>query len=915
RLPIEGISRASANQRAGRCGRIAPGTCIRLYSEEDYLSRPEYTDPEILRTNLASVILQMAAIGLGDIETFPFLQPPDRRSVADGRALLEELGAFRVGHAPPRLSGVGRRLARLPLDPRLGRMVIEAERRGCLREVTIIAAALSVQDPRERPTDQSKEADEAHRRFEVAGSDFLGYVRLWDYIAEIQGGLSGNQFRRRCRSEYLNVLRIREWQDVAGQIRQVHRAEGAHTNREPATSDQVHMALLAGLLSHVGMRDRGHGDYLGARTTRWRIGRGSSVARGQPSWAMAAALVETGATWARTVARIDPAWAEQIGAHLVMRSHSEPWWDPKRGEAMAAERVTLYGLPVVAGREVGYSRIDQVAARDLFIRHALVERDWPPSIPALERVAERIETIRRLEDRVRRRDLLADAEALYSSYTARIPSDITSGPRFLRWWRQADPDLLEVPLRALLDPDAGRLDLSGYPDRWEQGDVALRLRYRYAPGRPGDGLTVEVPIAVLNRIDSDELGWNVPGYRAELVASLVRMLPKPVRRNLGPAPDVARSVVDGLGPPKGPLLPAVARALSRLSGEKVDPGVWDRSVIPEHLRVTFDVIDDDRRLLARGRDFERLRADLRHELRAAVQATAPELARRGATSWDWGDLPQTVRRGDIHGFPAIVDEGQAVGIAVLEDEASQADAMWSGTRRLLLLRTPLPAAHLQRRLTNDTKLALARSGRSMAELMDDCARAAADEILLAHGGPAFAAAGYERIEGDAHARLQDRVVALATMAGGVLAAEEAVQDRASTLARHDRAGVLDTVLADVRAQASQLAGPGFVSETGARRLPDLLRYLKAAQRRLDLLPSDARRDRERQTVVARAIGSYEARLDDLASGRLAPGAAARLADVRWMIEELRVSLWAQELGTAGPISEARISGALGEIAG
>ncbi len=932
RLPIEPVSRASADQRAGRCGRIAPGTCIRLYSEEDYESRPEFTDPEILRTNLASVMLQMAAAGLGDIEAFPFLQPPDRRSVADGRALLEELDAIQPGRHPPRLTEIGRRLARLPIDPRLGRMVLEAERRGCLREVTIIVAALSIQDPRERPTDRQQAADDAHRRFEVAGSDFMSFLRLWDYLAEMQAGRSGNQFRRRCRAEYLNVLRIREWQDLAGQIRQIYRADGVHANRDPAPADQVHQALLAGLLSQIGMRDRLRGDYQGARSTRWRIGRGSSLGPGsgpkqsdgsglkgnssQPGWAMAAALVETRGTWARTVARIDPAWAERLGAHLLKHSFSAPWWDPKRGEAMAEKRATLYGLPVVAGRPVSLTRTDPGVARQMFIQHALVERDWTATIDPVERVAERLAAVRSLEERVRRRDLLAGDEALYAFYDERIPDDVTTGNRFRRWWArasQSEPGLLDVPLRVLLNPEAGPVDVGSYPDYWRQDDLSLRLRYRYAPGEPDDGVTVEVPLLALNRVRSDGFDWNVSGYRTELVTALVRMLPKAVRRHAGPAAEAADQVLSSTGPEDGPLLLAVARSLSRLSGAPVDPGVWDLSVLPPHLRVGFDVIDEDRRLVGRGRDLERLRHDLREDVRAAIRKAAPDLERHGATSWDWGDLPRQVDRGRLRAYPALVDEGDAVGVEVLDTAAAQADSMWRGTRRLLLLGAPLPSAHLQRRLTNETKLALARGGWGfgLQDLFEDCASAAADEIIVAHGGPAFRSEPFASMLADARRTLADRVATLANIAGGVLAAAAGVDVQAAGLDRRGRAGALGDALADVRRQVEGLVHPGFVTSTGGARLGGLLRYLQAATRRLERLPGDVRRDSQRQAVVERVQSRY----DDLVDWYTTSGGPpAELADIRWMIEELRVSLWAQDLGTAGPVSEERITRAIDQLA-
>lgn len=916
RLPIEAVSRASADQRAGRCGRVGPGMCIRLYSEEDYAARPEFTDPEILRTNLASVILQMAAIGLGEVESFPFIEPPDRRSIADGRALLEELGAFEHLDGGLRLTPVGRQLADLPLDPRLGRMVLEAERRGCLREVTIIAAALSIQDPRERPAEKAQTADEMHRRFVAPDSDFLGYVRLWDYLAALQSELSGNQFRKRCKSEYLHVLRIREWQDLAGQIRQVYRARGGHANREPAGEDQIHQALLAGLLSQIGVRDRVRGDYQGARNSRWMIGRGSALARRQPPWAMAGALVETERTWARTVARIDPAWAESLGAHLVKRSYSDPWWDPKRGEAMTEERVSLYGLPVVSGRPVDLSRVDPAEARRIFIEEALVARNWPVSVAPLERTAARVEQVRAWEERVRRRDLLADPEVVAGFYDRALPAEVTGGRRFERWWRRErdrHPDRLDVPLEVLVDRSGGPVDFSGYPDRWMQDGTELPLSYRYEPGADDDGVTARVPLPLLNRLTPTGFDWNVPGFRPELVATLVRMLPKRYRRVLGPAREVAAAVLDGTGPADGPLSEVVAARLARLSGEAVAAGSWADSDLPPHLRVNFEVVDADGSVLARGRDLLGLRARMQERIRAALAGIAPELVRHGATTWEFGELPRRVQKGQLQAYPALVDEGDAVGVALLDSAAAQADSMWSGTRRLLLLAAPLPSSHLQRRLTNETKLALARAGTPLAELLSDCATAVADRIIVAHGGPPFDATGFDAMAADARRDMVDRVARLATISGGVMAAAEQVDDAAARLERQDRAGQLGLALADVRNQLRELIHPGFVTSAGTSRLGDLLRYLDAAGRRLQRLPADIRRDAERQAAVGRVKIRYEEMLEQVMAGTAAPAVGAGLADIRWMIEELRVSLWAQSLGTPEPVSEARILRALDRL--
>lgn len=917
RLPIERISQASANQRAGRCGRLGPGICVRLYAEDDFETRPDFTDPEILRTNLASVILQMAAIGLGQIEDFPFLEPPDRKSIADGRALLEELGAFERTSHGLRLTAIGRRLAELPLDPRLARTVVEAERRGCLREVIVIAAALSIQDPRERPAERAAEAAEMHRRFEVPGSDFLAYVNLWEYVAGLQTEMSGNQFRKRCRAEFLHVLRIREWQDVAGQIRQVARVRRATLNRDPADPDQIHQALLSGLLSHVGMRDGARGDYRGARNSRWQLGRTSSLSRRPPAWAMAGELVETERTWARTAARIQPAWAEHIGAHLLERTWSEPWWEPRRGEALVEERASLYGLPVVSARAVPLWRTDPEEARRMFIQHALVDGDWPGRIPPLEVTEARMATIEALEERVRRPDLLAGPEARLAFYDAVLPADVTGAGRFERWWRRTGrlhPEQMEVPFSVLLDRQGGPVELAAYPDTWRQGDLELTLRYRYEPGAPDDGVTVEVPIGVLNRLSPAGFDWGIPGYRPELVRALVRSLPKTVRRALGPAPQVAAEVLDRAGPEDGPLLDVVAARLAGLSGLPVAPGSWDLDVLPPHLRIAFEVRDGEV-VLGGGRDLERLRQLLAPEMRAALNRTAPHLIRHGLRRWDLGDLPQVATRGPMRAYPALIDEGETVGVGLFETEAAQADSMWRGTRRLLALSHPLPVAHLRRRLTNETKLALARSGRSVEALVDDCATAVLDQVIVNHGGPAWTSSGFRLLEAAVGDSITERVTRLATIAGGVLATSTLVLDEVARLEARDRSGALKRALEDVRDQVEGLVAPGFVTASGPARLRDLLRYLDAAGRRLSRLPSDVRRDAERQSVIERLTVRYSALLDRAAADPAGPSPGAELAAVRWMIEELRVSLWAQQLGTATTVSEARLHRALERLGG
>ena len=925
RLPIERVSQASANQRAGRCGRLGPGVCIRLYSEEDFADRPEYTDPEILRTNLASVILQMAASSLGEIEDFPFLEPPDRRSVADGRALLHELGAFEPTDGPPRLTRIGRRLAELPLDPRLGRMVLEAEKRDCLREVTVIAAAMAIQDPRERPPDHVQAATEMHRRFEIPDSDFLSHVALWDYVAGLQSELSGNRFRKRLRTEFLHVMRVREWQDVVGQIRQVTRSYGMRGNQVPAAPADIHQALLAGLLSHIGMRDRVAGDYRGARNSRWLVGRGSVLSRRPPAWAMAGELVETDRMWARSAARIDPGWAERSGAHLLKWSRSDPWWDADRGEAMIEERATLYGLPVVAGRAVRLARTDPGQARRMFIAKALVERDWSRTVDPLEQTEARIAAVRDLETRARRRDLLVSDAVLESFYDGRLPGEIDGGPSFERWWRRhgrTHAGDLAVPLDVLIDRRGGTIEPGSYPDRWRHGDLELPIRYAFEPGSADDGVSVEIGIDVLNRVDVRGFDWQVPGYRRELVEALVRSAPKEVRRALGPAREEAETILKEaagavFGAQAGPsrsILEFVADRMAARTGLPMSSRSWDTGALPPHLTVKFDITEAGRRI-GRGSDLGALKDRFRTQMRAALRRAAPDLLRTGCQGWEFGDLPHVVARGAVRAYPTLVDEGHTVGVDIVESPAIQADCLWRATRLLLRAVAPTSPRHLERRLSNETKLALGRSARTIEALLDDCTTAVVDQIIIAHGGPSFTESGFQTLAETARRELPDRVARVATIAGGVVAAALLVTDRAGALERRSPGGWTGHAAEEVRDHVAALTRPGFVTDTGPARLRDVLRYLDAAGRRLQRLPADAARDRERQSVIDSVATRYRGLVDRATDGRMPSGSGAAMAEIGWMIEELRVSLWAQELGTNGSISEVRVLRAIERLGG
>ncbi|NKX92674.1 DUF3418 domain-containing protein [Sanguibacter hominis ATCC BAA-789] len=733
RLPIEPISQASANQRSGRCGRVADGIAIRLYSEDDFESRPEFTDPEILRTSLASVILQMVAAGVAagpdDVAKFPFVDQPDVRSIRDGVGLLTELGALEtVPGSGTRLTDVGRALAQLPMDPRLARMIVEGARRGVGREVIIVAAALSIQDPRERPTEQRQHADQMHARFADASSDFLTYLNLWEYLKSQRRELSSSAFRRLCKAEFVNFLRVREWQDVVGQLKDMalqlglevkpasralvadgdakgvvrRGASGARAlsvaeamaeaqerggvapedvnHRLAWDADTIHRSLLAGMLSQLGMQEatevratpkggrpakedrraarQARNDYQGARGARFAIFPGSAVVKKPPAWIMAGELVETSRLWAREVARIQPEWAEELGAHLAKRVYSEPHWSSKQGAAQAYEKVLLYGLPIVAQRKVLYGKVDPAGARELFIRHALVEGDWTTRHEFFHANRALLDEAEQLEARARRRDLVVDDEALFAFYDERIPADVVSAQHFDRWWRdarRATPDLLTFTAE-MIAPEAAALDLTEYPEEWEQGDLRLALTYQFTPGRASDGVTVHVPLAVLDRVQPDGFDWLVPGMWLDLTTAWIRALPKPVRVQLVPAPDVARDVVGWIrehepawaditraGDMATPFTAAFTRAVRALRDVVVPDDAWDPSRLPDHLRMMFRVSDSRGVVVDEGADLvalqRRLAARTQAEVRSAVKSAvgaalreAQAAAREGASA-------------------------------------------------------------------------------------------------------------------------------------------------------------------------------------------------------------------------------------------------------------------------------------------
>ncbi|WP_251152724.1 ATP-dependent RNA helicase HrpA [Cellulosimicrobium sp. Marseille-Q4280] len=1112
RLPIEPVSQASANQRSGRSGRVADGIAIRLYSEDDFLSRPEFTEPEILRTSLASVLLQMISVGVvsspDDVARFPFVEPPDTRAVRDGVQLLTELGALETVDGGTRLTEVGRVLAQLPMDPRLARMIWEGSTLGVAREVAIIAAVMSIQDPRERPAEQRPQADQLHARFTDPHSDFLTYLNLWEYVREQQHDLSSSAFRRLCKAEYLNFLRIREWQDVVAQLRDMAkplgidmsykprsgsaaRENGRPTARgdgaaspstdgappalpttDPSTGgapaadptsaaykrswdgDTIHRALLAGLLSQIGMQDTGdvkassvahlkgearakalrraqkqaRNEYTGARGARFAIFPGSPLSKKPPAWIMAGELVETSRLWARDVARIQPEWAEDLAGDLARRTYSDPHWSTKRGAAIAVEKVLLYGVPIVADRKVLYAKVDPEAARELFVRHALVQGEWTTHHQFFHENRRLLEEAEELEARSRQRGLVVDDEALFAFYDERVPDDVVSAAHFDRWWKSArrnDPDLLTFTLEQLV-PDADQVDTSQFPETWPQGELTLPLTYQFQPGTEADGVTVHVPISVLNRVVPDGFDWMVPGLLDELATATIRSLPKPVRVQLVPAPDVARDVVAWLrenspawedmaraGDMAESFPAAFTRAVRALRDVVIPDDAWgpeQESRLPAHLRMTFRVIDsrgtgraassvvldESKDLLALQR---RLAAQNQAAVRAAVKGavgaalreaagsgsaaegasasgspgrhdgraggatsdakgvedarghgqptarsdgaaspstdgapdagpttTALVAEQTGLTSWPTdlpgGAIPETVSTDVgggvvVRGYPAVVEEQDAKGkptvaLRVLADANAQVREHARGVRRLLLGETALATGRITSRWSSTQSLTLAASPYRSTEALVGDLQLAAVIALTSGGGGSYGAQPDARTVRDADAyaaartfvrqHLEDQVH---RVVGHVVAALSAARTLDGEIRSANSLALLNT-LTDLRDQVSGLVHDGFVSATPPERLPHLTRYLRAASYRLEKAQANPNRDAELawrvhdvEEAFAKARAAYAAGPPDV-------GRSRELAEVRWLIEELRVSLFAQQLGTDGPVSEKRI---------
>ena len=919
RLPIEPISQASANQRKGRCGRVSEGICIRLYSEEDFNSRPEFTDPEILRTNLASVILQMTALGLDDIEAFPFVDAPDKRHIQDGVKLLEELGAFetiqtKLGEKR-RLTTIGRQLAQLPVDPRLAKMLLSAVNFGSVYEMMIIVSALSIQDPRERPTEKQQASDEKHRRFADKKSDFLAFLNLWNYVQEQQKTLTKNQFRRQCQKDFLNYLRIREWQDIYQQIRLAVREMGLPINSEKAEYQQIHTALLSGLLSHIGLKEAEKQQYLGARNAHFAIFPNSVLFKKQPKWVTAAELVETSKLWGRMVAEIEPEWIEPLAEHLTKKSYSEPRWSKSRGAVIADEKVSLYGVPIVAGRPVNYGAIDPTVSHEIFIQSALVEGDWNTKHKFFKENQRLVREVEELEHKSRRRDILVDDRTLFEFYDQRIGTEVVSQKHFDTWWKKAqqkDPELLNFERSFLINDDAEQVSKLDFPNFWHQGNLKLKLTYQFEPGSDADGVTVHIPLPLLNQVEMTGFDWQIPGLREELVIALIKSLPKSYRRNFVPAPNYAQAFLGRAVPLEKPLLDTLIYELRRMTGVTVEAEHWHWEQIPSHLKMTFRVVDENGKKIAESMNLDELKFNLKDRVQESISAVADDgIEQSGLHIWSFAELPQCYeqkQRGfSVKAFPAIVDEKDAVGIKLFETEFEQAVAMQQGLRRLLLLNVPSPIKYLHEKLPNKAKLGLYFTpfGRVL-DLIDDCIACAVDKLIADFGGFVWDETGFEKLRDFVRENLNEVTVDIAQKVEQILSLNHALNQRLK--------GKMDFTMAfalsDIKSQLSGLVYQGFVQKIGYDRLPDLQRYLQAVDKRIDKLAQDVNRDRAAMLRVEQVQQAYQQLLAKLPKSK---PISDEVAEIRYMIEELRVSLFAQQLGTKYQVSEKRVLNLVSEF--
>ena len=913
RLPIEPISQASANQRSGRCGRVADGIAIRLYSEQDFESRPEFTDPEILRTNLASVILQMVSLKLGDIEQFPFIQPPEHKAIRDGLTLLHELGALHDKQDKPSLTTIGRDVARIPLDPRMARMLIEANTNGCLDDVMVIVAAMTIQDVRERPLDFQAQADQAHARFKDKTSDFLSMLKLWDYIKQTRNEQSGNKFRKRMKQEFLHYMRIREWFDLVRQLKDVAKQLGwTYQEGTERRSDDIHTSLLSGLLSNIGARDGNSKEFQGARNTRFLVFPGSALAKKPPEFLMAAELVETSRLWARDVAAIDPAWVENLGADLLKHNYSEPTWSRKRAAAIAHQKSTLYGVPIVADRTVPYHRVDPSAARDMFIRNALIAGDWNTHHAFFKANAQALDDAAAYEEKARRRGLIVDEDTLFDFYDQRIPAKVTTGRHFDSWWkkeRRHTPDLLDFDPAKLID-DSHDVTEESFPDHWRKGSIDYELTYKFEPGDPLDGVTVMVPIPMLAGLDTEGFDWLVPGLRLELVTELIRSLPKALRRTVVPAPEFAERAIDRLIPYEGPITQQLADVLRELGGQGINATDFQASKLPAHLRMNYGAIDKRGKIVDSDRDLAVLIRRQAGHIKSSVSRVSRTAESTAVSEWTDDTLgaiddtvTTTVDGHEVTAYPALVATKDGVELKVHPTKAAADAAMVTTTLTLLMREISVNPPQMVKGLPLQQRVAVDSYPHGGADgLVNDARVAAIRDLMLEAGGPVRTPTAFQKLKDTVKPQVSGRVrQAVVAIAPGL--AE--YSNLRAELAHWD-----GPAIDDMREQLDFLLPRNAITVHGMAHLRHLPRYIQAMRIRLEDMNLDPDRDADRQAEIDNAKAYLSNRLRNLPAGR---EKTREVKDVRWMIEELRVSLFAQRLGTAHAVSLRRIQKAVDKL--
>jgi ATP-dependent helicase HrpA len=916
RLPIERISRASADQRKGRCGRVAEGICIRLYTEEDYESRPEFTQPEIQRTNLASVILQMKMLGFGDIERFPFIDPPDSRQIKDGYRVLEEIGAV---DGLGKITKLGRKLARLPVDPRIARMLLEAAHTSALREMLVIAAALSVQDPRDRPMDKRQQADEAHALFANEESDFLGFLELWKFVEEKRRHLTQRKFRRLCREYFLSYTRILEWHDIHRQLRAQMHDMGYRDNKEFPGYETIHRAVLSGLLSHIGFKQSGKGKgYLGARNSQFHLFPGSALFGNNPKWLVAAELVETTKLYARVCARVQPEWIESLAGHLIKHSYSEPHWQAKRGQVGAWEKVTLFGVVLVPRRRINFGPIDPKQSREIFIRFGLVAGDFHSRAPFWRHNRELVEYVQDMEARTRRLDLLMDEERMVAFYDQRIPAGIYSKPQLEQWLRKQSkkqPRLLHMELEDVMARESDASAEAQFPKALDINGMHLPLEYHFEPGHEADGVTLVVPAGVLRQISPGRLDWLVPGLLEEKLVTLIKGLPKSLRKQYVPVPEYAARSLQRLRVSDTPLVQALGAVLKQLSGgAHIPEDAWNTGSLPDYLRMRVRVIDHEGSTLATGRDLFQLQKNY-GDSNAAVspEKDAHELARQGIIHWDFDELPEQVETGShgirLVGYPALVDTGDSVAIEVLGSEVEAQASHRAGLRRLFMLAMPKDMRQLRKQLpglqqmrlqyAKAAKPSISASAKGKADLEAQLLALIIDRTFLLDRPDIRDREHFEERLQQHRGEIFSHADEVCKLAGEIL---QLYQQRRKTLSGITQINWLASTQ-DMQGQLDRLVYQGFLQQTPWQRLQQYPRYLKALGLRLEKLRTTATRDQQQLHELQAVHDDWQQRWQAANEKAVVD---QRLEEIRWMLEEFRVSLFAQELKTAHAVSAKRI---------